>query len=449
MTEETKEPEVKEETTVKRATKKRVTKKKATKKAAKKKTTTKRKPKAVMQKAPEKDVTPPKSPSKRKKKKPEADPTNDSIQDASNQRDVVYPDLQISVYSKDNDQGLLTADDAKYLLGWEEPSEEKEFEDYMLLDTDGKTIVCTNNVSNRYFNNSLAERWKWEILRGHWEQNGETMKIGKTGITLDCQHRLVGLVLAVQEWKKEPERFPYWDEEPCIPAIVVVGIEENRRVVNTINVGKTRTVADAIYASGLFYNVTSRDAKALSRVTDLASRHIMLRSHYENSDDCPYIENAEVVLFLETHPRILESIQYVFNLQQDSDFDIGRHVKLGYCAAFHYLMATSKSDPKKYDGSENSLDFSRLEKSDRFWVNYAEEHTWFSPIFKIFNTMDNREFPPYPQEKYSVLVNAWKCWIGNKKPTPTTLSLKYSKDESGFQTLAEYPLVGGIDTYSP
>jgi len=195
-------------------------------------------------------------------------------------RKVLYPEVSVELCTGDD---LLTADKAKELLRWQELEVKKGA---TFTDRNGKPVRCNAvGLRQRLFTPSLARQWMCEILGrpgqginpetnlgGNWQLTGETIVIGRTGLCIEGQHRLVGLIWAVQEWAKEPDKFPAWQEEPAINALIVKGISEAPEVVNVMNTGKPRSLADAIVACGLFGDVDPKSLRVLSRMADYAVR---------------------------------------------------------------------------------------------------------------------------------------------------------------------------------
>ena len=102
----------------------------------------------------------------------------------------------------------------------------------------GEKCVAWNNVNNRPLRLGDVYKYKQDMLDKCWADsrngegmtaNGEPFIVSRTGITLSFQHRGWGYYDAVLEWRKNPERFPKWAEEPTIEALIVTGVSEHPR----------------------------------------------------------------------------------------------------------------------------------------------------------------------------------------------------------------------------
>jgi len=417
-------------------TKKKATKKRSTKKKATKKKSVKSKKKEVQEE---------------KVEELKSDPSRDAVSEAGSKRPIVYPKVDAMIFNFDDGSGL-TEETAKKFLGWTVPkNKDKPFKDPTFVDREGVTVVCTNNAANRFFYTRLAERWMWEMLLNNWKQNGQTFTIGKTGLTIDCQHRLVGLVWACQEYRLNPDKYPNLEAPPNIEAIVVVGIDETREVVNTINTGKERTVSDAIYSSGLFSGETKKTIKTLSRFTAQATQLIWKRVEESESSLCPNIENHNIIEFIERHPRILDSVKFIY--EEDSESSLSSLHPAGYCAGLHYLMSVSTSNPSKYleTRTEGCLSFANDERANRYWINLADNHQWFIPLVTKFNKFNARDGGSTIQEREAVICKSWKVWAakGSRSLSNKDISLQYYTMEDGIRELSQYPRIRGIDTFNP
>jgi hypothetical protein len=383
-------------------------------------------------------------------RKSKKDPKTDSIKNASDEREIIYDQVGVTMFTLDQNT-QMNQDQAKELLGWTEPQDSsKPFKDYLFKDRYGTTVICSNNQSNRPFYKGLAERWMWEILRGNWKLNGETMIIGNTGITLDCQHRLVGFVWACQLWASDPDKWKdTWEHEPCMEAIVVTGVREDRDTVNTINTGKERSVADAIYASGLYSGVSKKSLKQLAKMTAQATSLVWKRTDKSGNSFCPNVENHDIIEFLECHPRIMESVSLIFD-EDTSEKNISRFHSGGYCAGLHYLMASSSTDPSAYidERNESAIDFSNLDKADEFWLRLASSDEIFKPTIAAFSKLANREEGISLQEREALILKSWLAYVKKGKWTAKDVSLKYVTTGE-IKELNDYPMIGGIDIYDP
>lgn len=234
----------------------------------------------------------------------------------------------------------LTYDQAKDLLGWEEETEGKTFGKHFLFKSGEKKVRTTKNLHNRDFQMPNALLVKQEVLRRKWKLNGETLIIGDRGSILSAQHRLIGFVMAVDDYRKEPETYPAWKTEPTLDCVIVYGISEDDDVVNTIDTGRPRTLADVIFRSIYFADVEPSERKNLARSTQYAICKVWDRTGAkENAYDPGLMRtHAESIDFMKRHPRILECVRHI-HAEDGSESQLGDIISSkGDAAGLLYLM---------------------------------------------------------------------------------------------------------------
>lgn len=356
-----------------------------------------------------------------------------------------YPTVEVKLVEK------LTTTEAKKLLGWQEQGANEDFgNDYDLLDLHKKKIRLNNNRTNRPFDKSNARTWQSEILKGNWKLNGETLIIGKEGTCLDCQHRLVALVLANQEWSERSEDWDHWGEEPTISCIIVFGISESDDVVNTINTGKPRSFSDVVFRSQYFSDYKVSDRKKVSKILEWAVKFVANRSGAFVDAYSTKQTHSELIQFVDRHPTLLECAKFIFEENGDSESRIKKIISLGSAAGLLYLQASSKSEPNKWkeSSSEDSLDMELLSKASDFWNQLAEQQKPFANLRKVLGGIIDDTGASNP-ERTTLCIKAWNLYVQDKPMTSAKLALKYNEDEEGIKTLAELPVVGGIDFGTP
>lgn len=358
------------------------------------------------------------------------------------QREVVHakPRTQLCVGAK-----AMSADMAKKLLGWEEESDERWGSDFLLKDNNGNKIRCGNNVTNRPLYGNLLATYEQEILRKNWRLNGEPIIIGKTGLVLNGQHQMISLVLAVQAWENDPDKWgPYWKESPKIDKLIVYGIDENDHVVNTMDTCKPRSLGDVIYRSHYFADLPAKDRKAVARVCDYGIRTLWDRTGAALDAYAPRRTHAESLDFLERHPGLLECVNHIHT--EDADSRITKYVSPGIAAGLLYLMATCESDQDAYvaEGNEKPLDWSAWEQACDFWVSLAAGDQKFQGLRKyLANLFEEGKISM--REKVALIVKAWLAYRANKPMMEKHIGLHYVENAEGVPQLAEHPTCGGID----
>lgn len=386
-----------------------------------------------------------------KKQKPKPAPKNDeqtkAPEPAGNGRPIIYPDLQ--VYAA-RGEDALTRERAREFLGWEEEPEGGSFgADFLLKDRYGKKVRCHNNFGNRHFTPALSDGHAQELLRKRWRLNGETLIIGKTGQTISCQHRLIGLELAAQDWERNPDKYrEFWpDGPPTMETIAVLGVDEADDVVNTIDTGRPRTLADVIYRSPYFAKLPAADRDRASKAADKAIRFFWRRTCWEHDDEL-YRTNPEAMAFLEAHPRLLEAISHVIDEYKADWENNNRIMGAGQAAALLVLFASSldKADDYKADPREASLGMELWDKAEEFWTLLASNNPDLRPVRQAIAGLPADTV----SARAAVLCKAWNVFRAGKNPTPKQLALKFVEDREGFHHLVEWDVTcDGIDLGEP
>lgn len=370
-------------------------------------------------------------------------------------KDILYPEVKVQLRMKGVGKGPITVEDAKQFLGWvtEEESKVKFGDDYFLKDLEGNKVRLNHNDTNRPFRRTLAMRWANEILRKKWKLNGETLIFDRLGMAQSAQHRLIGLVFAEQLRKKEKDKWAeYWKGPVNIEGIIVVGIEEHRDTVDTIDLGGARTLADVLFRNREFGGTEDNQEK-LARTLAIANRLVWLRVGGKNVSDAPHFPHSEALEFLEYHPELLNAVRFIE--VQDSSADeteknrISSLVSKGYAAALMYLMAVSKTNPDKYD-AEGEINLEMWDKAEEFWEKFAEGSNLSAgdPILMLRKVLTDAKAGSGEQrdELVGKVVKAWNAFVDGVKIKATDLKLKREKHPTtGKFVLAEDPRIGGLD----
>lgn len=149
---------------------------------------------------------------------------------------------------------------------------------------DQAKLMLDANSSNRKLAPFIVTRYAKLMLAGEWKHNGTTIKIDTNGELKDGQHRLAAAVQAKFILRH---------------AIIVAGLDPD--VFDTIDTGKGRSSADALYADGFQAN-----AKQVAAVANLALRREMDTLHVNS-----YIEPHRVREWVRTHQVIHQAVNRV------------------------------------------------------------------------------------------------------------------------------------------
>lgn len=391
------------------------------------------------------------------------------------------------VYAKPESQvGSLSEEQAKMILGWSQPIGEGSFgTNYLFRDMDGVTTRCHNVMSKqRPFDPGLARRWMDEILRGNWKQNFESMVVGRTGLLIEGQHRMVALIWACQEYRKDPSRYPYWYSRKCDPYIdclIVFGGDEDAETVNTYNTGKPRTLSDAIFAAGLFDldSTSSEDRKTAKKLSDILSyaiRELWSRTAAGVGLDIhsPSVSHSELLKFFQRHSRLLECVKFILENEDGKYKRISSVLTLGYASALLYLMGCSSTQANNEEGTgysdiaepdESLLDWSLWDKATDFWIDVASRNKSMNALIEsIGNLLDqglrcfvkDYDFGESAdpiigvlnEERKALVIKAWNLYVDDKPITEAKLRLEVAVDGEGRVTRQETPTCYGIDVGS-
>jgi hypothetical protein len=388
---------------------------------------------------------------------------------------VIYDAIDVRLFIADPNRSWtgkpepLTDEVAKKLVGWKEESDNVKFnKDYRLIDRYGRKIRCTQNARNRPFYPNLAEAWALEVLRRKWEFNGETMIIDKYAFVHDGFHRLIGLILACQDWELDLTRTPaeraerqhpttgwrdgYWTERPYVETLVALGIEGSDKVVNTIGTGKPRGLGDVLYRSEWFRDLPEKEKRHASMVAKGAVNLIWNRTAQGLVSLAPHRPHSESMEFLEHHPNIVKAVKFIRE-ENDPDGKISAFVQLSQAAALLYLMSCSTSDSAKYDkeGTEKSLDFTMWDMAETFWVDIARNGKTTEHLRESLLSIPEGAGGEYTQAlRCGLVIKAWNRHADGLPIDRESIALASAIDpESQRPVLTEKPLLGGIDVGGP
>jgi hypothetical protein len=363
--------------------------------------------------------------------------------------DVLYPEVEVRICQGED---AIDEDAAKGLMGWSELPEDSEVE-HLLKDNEGKRILCTNNMINRPLYPAIVTQLCQEILQGNWVLNGETIIIGRTGKVLNGQHELIALIMACRKYKEDPEAFPFWHDQntsPFLEKLVAFGIEETDRIINTMDTGKGRSMADAFYRSEYFRDENMSQKKLLSKLLDYAIRLLWFRTGASVDAYAPKRTHAEAEKFLDRHLTLLKCIRFI--AEEDTEKGISKILPAGTAAGLMYLMATSESDATEYHSSnpphEGLLSLTMYEKAEAFWIAISGADRAMEPLRKAIGLIYEEGSGTNP-ERMAVVIKAWLAFAEKGMMSDKDLELKYIKDEDDYKVLAECPTCGGIDLGRP
>lgn len=93
--------------------------------------------------------------------------------------------------------------------------------------------ILQKNIGNRSFDEKRVNEYSRAMKLGHWKENGESIIIDKNGIVKDGQHRLMAIIKANKNYN----------------VVVVSDVDPN--VMQTIDIGKNRSLKDVLDINGV------------------------------------------------------------------------------------------------------------------------------------------------------------------------------------------------------
>lgn len=398
-------------------------------------------------------------------------------------RPVLYPTYTLKTCCLPKDgveyDGPITIDIAKKLLGWEveddytkrllaadpkmKQSRAVYGDRFLLKNYAGDKVNCWHNAKNRPFDLTHAKKIGQDILNKNWEMNCENIIVGQTGIIISGQHRLIGFILAVEEYhatKLKGEAKSKWqeiwgDEEPVLEAMIAFGCREDPKVIRTIDNVKSRTLSDTIFTSPIFESIKSTTDRAeCARYMDFAVDLLWRRTKQADGWN-KYQTHSSSIDFLDKHPKLKACVKHIFDNNRDRVISrLG--LSPGQSAGMMYLMACSdtEADDYHYVGSpktEKQLNFDKYDLAHDFWSSMVDpESEQFGVIRdKIAGFRDPSTGDNVPEKvKQMILSLAWNAFSKGETVTEEMLSLgEYLtwSDAKERTLISEEPTVGGID----
>lgn len=382
-------------------------------------------------------------------------------------RQVLYPEITINEVLVPPME--VTVELAKEKLGWEEePEGAKWGEVFFLKDMNGTKVRLANNTGNRPYHSDLALNYAQQYLKRQWKVNGETLIIGQTGLTLSCQHRLIGLVLAeqIRTGPQSPHWEEYWDGPVSFMGYLLCGISEDDATVNTLDTGRGRNLADLFYRSEWFAKEKPRDRRVLASMANAAVRMSWARTGHEGDPFSPRFNHAEAMGFFRRYPRLKEAIKHIY--AENGAGGVSHYLTPGYASALLYLMGCSATGDEQYHAkrkagneyaSEKQLDFTNWDKACDYWVKLSSGVAQTSggelpgikkAMAKLLHECDGEV---RNADRIALVVKGWNRYVRGLKvesEKDVDVSDCYTQDENTGEFKHTYtPSVGGIDMGSP
>jgi hypothetical protein len=443
---------------------------------------------------------------------PKGDP--DLLSDPKNRRPLPIREGEDNCYD-----GPITADTAKKLLHWEtEPDFKRRKMDedpnhdpkglsfgaeFLLTDSEKNKVMCWNNATEGYMNRPFdinhAKSLAQDVLTKNWRVNEENIIISKTGLVISGQHRLIGLILAVEEWKKNFEHWKdNWPTEPVMESFIAFGMDEDPATIHTIDNVKPRSLGDVFYTMPIFSDMGKDDRVEMTRMLSYAVTLLWKRTgggrkmeggertggdsdHYIN-----YMTHSAAIDFLDRHEKLYDAVKFIY--QEDGAKQKGQFtgdepaapqseeekekfrgkkisgvlkIQRGHAAALLYLMGQSATPEARADEyytyggnkSEKRLDWKRWKQACEFWSELAAQELPWTKMVKdsLANLNDTeKDHEANAMERNCVIVNAWNKYkieepFAYEYPNTLHPEFTFGTDNTRSVLPQHEPWLGGID----
>src|SRR6185369_6746225 len=369
-------------------------------------------------------------------------------------REVLYPAIVVNGVTIPEEKTIINVELAKKLLGWEEETDQVKFgPDYLLIDEAGRKIRCTNNTHNRPLTEGWARTLGQDILKRNWRFNCENIIVGRTGLILSGQHRLIGLILAAQIWAgaQKDHWLPLWPEEPTIRSLIAFGCDESPDITRTHDNVKPRSLSDVLFADEqMFGSLKKEDRTRLCRMIDYAVKFLWDRTGEKNDAYAPRRTHSEALDFIQRHPRIVRAVKHIY--EEDQEKAISKFISPGTASGLLYLMGASATNGDDYrsedQSSEKKIDWKLWEKATDFWVLMSSGSPELIEVRHALAALygeDGDGGGGTISERIAIIGKAWKEFAFGGAVTEANLRLNYVTDEDGIKHLKESITFGGID----
>lgn len=391
------------------------------------------------------------------------------IHDEAQEWVVKYPKKETFIAEGDD---AITFDDMVTMIGWKEVPEGTKGIVPEIKKQTGLNVILTKNGpkgKNRPIIMQNLLQIKQSVLRRRFKINGENLVIGEYGNILSGQHRGLGFICAVLEWRKNKEKLPAlletWPEEPVLESFIAYGVEETDEVFETLNTGFKSTLADVIFRSGYMDDMKPSHQHGLSKMAEFAVKVLWDRT---GTSDNPYgvtkyRTNNEAMDFLGRHSKLMEAIVHIWTKWRKRKDELrNMALSLGRVAAYMYLMGTSGDDGDDYrneanaaERSEAKIDWKNWHKAETFWTELADDkgNGKLKDVRKaiadlgVATMFKNKAWAtPQVDRVTAVLTKAWDLYVRGKPVTMEDITLDTFTNPDGYLEMVGTYEFGGIDS---
>jgi hypothetical protein len=251
-------------------------------------------------------------------------------------------------------------------------------------------LVNTNTEMQRRQRGRRVVQYARLMEIGLWQQNGDTIKIGKSGKLLDGQHRLLAVI-----------------KSGCtVPMLLAENVDDAAFI--TMDVGANRTTEDMLYING--------DKSHASKLA-CAVRWLYRYGVGVTSQRAAIITNADLLPLLAAHPGLRDSVTCISHYHRAP-------VSRGFLVFLHYVggLSTSMVDAddfvsKVFSGANLSYGHPIMLLRNRFGVGAP-----------------GRKKMVHERIQAAITIKAWNAVITERTPG----TLKWAVDEP-FPEIINFP----------
>lgn len=237
-------------------------------------------------------------------------------------------------------------------------------------------LLLEQNTRNRKITNASVDRLAKEIRAGRWVANGDAIRISKTGVILDGQHRLMACV-----WAKMP-----------IQAIILTNLDDETQASMDCGIRRTLNTQLQIYGvksatnvAALINLIVARETKPIETVAAGSCK--------------PSITQG--VEYYKLHPEIVDYTKFCLRLVGGTNLLPASMVGLLHR---EFTNASSEEDATAF--FEQALSGTG--------INSEDSATNILRNLLILNRtrMPQRRFPP--RALYALVIKAWNKFIAGE-----------------------------------
>ena len=308
-----------------------------------------------------------------------------------------------------------------------------------------KNLLSLYNVNNRQLTKSTYKMYANELLRGKWRLNGEPFIFGvddESGVesAISMQHRLHGLIEAIETYEKNPDEYPDAQLEMEVAVVYNVPIE----TADTVDQGMLRKHSHVLFRDEWIATVipkewnnnNSRKSKWCNVLAG-AARLVWLRAGGATVSSAPKFVVSEMLEFIKTdHVGLCDFVSAVLSASEEEG--AGLKISIPYIAGLCYVASLTEEGTVHKATRDIVLD-AVLHIAQNDVKPGTAEHALVAYWNKLFSVSGSKD---RDIDIVGPFVKALNAIIAEEKITAAKLVLSKKEAES-YQT--HPPLLTGWD----